>query len=111
LASEQELKQLDKEAKAEVDATVEEGKASPEPETKDLWADVYYKGTEPPVMRGREKDEVSFPCFETFICRDADLHLVRSTFTKRLACPSYFIPAHFFIDPFISSPSISHSCV
>jgi len=50
---------LDKEAKAEVDATVEEAKASPEPETKDLWADVYYKGTEPPpVMRGREKDEV-----------------------------------------------------
>ena len=36
LASEQELKQLDKEAMAEVDAAVDEAKASPEPELKDL---------------------------------------------------------------------------
>jgi pyruvate dehydrogenase E1 component alpha subunit len=35
LASEQELKQFDKEAKAEVNAAVE-AKASPEPELKDL---------------------------------------------------------------------------
>jgi len=35
-ASEQELKQFDKKAKAEVDAAVEEAKASPEPELKDL---------------------------------------------------------------------------
>jgi len=60
LASEQELKQLDKEAKAEVDAAVDEAKASPEPELKDLWTDIYYKGTEPPMMRGREREEVSF---------------------------------------------------
>ncbi|KAF7338769.1 Pyruvate dehydrogenase E1 component subunit alpha [Mycena sanguinolenta] len=58
LASEQDLKQLDKEAKAEVDAAVEEAKASPEPLAKDLWTDVYYKGTEPPFMRGREREEV-----------------------------------------------------
>jgi len=58
LASEQELKQLDKEAKAEVDAAVDEAKASPEPELKDLWTDIYYKGTEPPTMRGREREEV-----------------------------------------------------
>ncbi|KIM47212.1 hypothetical protein M413DRAFT_7776 [Hebeloma cylindrosporum] len=58
LASEQELKQLDKEAKAEVDAAVAEAKASPEPELKDLWTDIYYKGTEPPKMRGRERKEV-----------------------------------------------------
>ncbi|KAJ6608248.1 dehydrogenase E1 component-domain-containing protein [Mycena sp. CBHHK59/15] len=58
LASEQELKQLDKEAKAEVDAAVEEAKASPEPLVKDLWTDIYYKGTEPPYMRGREREEV-----------------------------------------------------
>ena len=51
---------LDKAAKAEVDAAVEEAKASPEPLTKDLWTDIYYKGTEPPYMRGREKEEVRF---------------------------------------------------
>ncbi|EGN95892.1 hypothetical protein SERLA73DRAFT_155145 [Serpula lacrymans var. lacrymans S7.3] len=60
LASEQELKQLDKNAKAEVDEAVEEAKQSPEPLLKDLWTDIYYKGTEPPFMRGREKDEVHY---------------------------------------------------
>jgi len=58
LASEQDLKQLDKDAKAEVDAAVEEAKASPEPLVKDLWTDIYYKGTAPPYMRGREREEV-----------------------------------------------------
>ncbi|KAJ7484320.1 mitochondrial pyruvate dehydrogenase E1 component beta subunit [Mycena latifolia] len=58
LATEQELKQLDKDAKAEVDEAVEEAKASPEPLIKDLWTDIYYKGTEPPYMRGREREEV-----------------------------------------------------
>ncbi|KAF5378315.1 hypothetical protein D9615_008804 [Tricholomella constricta] len=58
LASEQELKLLDKDAKAEVDAAVEVAKAAPEPETKDLWTDIYFKGTEPPFMRGREREEV-----------------------------------------------------
>jgi pyruvate dehydrogenase E1 component alpha subunit len=50
--------QLDKLAKAEVDEAVEEAKASPVPLDKDLWTDIYYKGTEPPYMRGREKEEV-----------------------------------------------------
>jgi hypothetical protein len=47
-----------------VDQAVEEAKASPEPEPKDLWTDIYYKGTEPPFMRGREREEVSTgdPC-------------------------------------------------
>jgi len=58
LATEQELKMLDKEAKAEVDRAVSEAKASPEPELKSLWTDIYYKGTEPPNMRGREREEV-----------------------------------------------------
>ncbi|KAG6898517.1 hypothetical protein C0993_006277 [Termitomyces sp. T159_Od127] len=58
LATEQELKQLDKEAKAEVDKAVEEAKAGPEPEPEDLWTDIYYKGSEPAVMRGREREEV-----------------------------------------------------
>lgn len=58
VATEQELKSLDKAAKAEVDQAVEEAKASPEPTASDLWTDIYYKGTEPPVMRGREREEV-----------------------------------------------------
>jgi len=48
-----------KEAKAEVDAAVEEAKAGLEPELRDLWTDIYYKGTEPPAMSGRER-EVGF---------------------------------------------------
>jgi pyruvate dehydrogenase E1 component alpha subunit len=43
------LQKLDKDAKLEVDQAVEEAKASPEP---DLWADIYYRGTEPPFMKG-----------------------------------------------------------
>jgi pyruvate dehydrogenase E1 component alpha subunit len=49
---------IDKEAKLEVDEAVEEAKKSPEPAVKDLWTDIYYKGTEPPFMRGREREEV-----------------------------------------------------
>ncbi|KDQ61262.1 hypothetical protein JAAARDRAFT_32259 [Jaapia argillacea MUCL 33604] len=60
LATEEELKLLDKEAKVEVDKAVEEAKASPEPLEKDLWTDIYYKGTEPPFMRGREREEVHY---------------------------------------------------
>ena len=58
LASEEDLKAIDKAAKAEVDSAVEEAKASPIPLEKDLWTDIYYKGTEPPNMRGREREEV-----------------------------------------------------
>ncbi|TFK46723.1 mitochondrial pyruvate dehydrogenase E1 component beta subunit [Heliocybe sulcata] len=60
LAPEEDLKRMDKAAKAEVDAAVEEAKASPEPKIEDLWTDVYYKGTEPPFMRGREREEVHY---------------------------------------------------
>ncbi|KIL56643.1 hypothetical protein M378DRAFT_16924 [Amanita muscaria Koide BX008] len=58
LATDQELKQLDKEAKVEVDAAVVEAKRSPEPLAVDLWSDIYSKGNEPPFMRGREREEV-----------------------------------------------------
>ena len=60
LATEEELKAIDKESKTEVDKAVEEAKASPEPDSNDFWTDIYYKGTEPPFMRGREREEVSF---------------------------------------------------
>ena len=52
------VRSLDKEAKAEVDAAVVEAKESPEPRAEDLWTDIYYKGTEPSFMRGREREEV-----------------------------------------------------
>ncbi|THH01647.1 hypothetical protein EW026_g1082 [Hermanssonia centrifuga] len=60
LATEEDLKKFDKEAKAEVDHAVEEAKASPVPLEKDLWTDIYYKGTEPPYMRGREREEIHY---------------------------------------------------
>jgi pyruvate dehydrogenase E1 component alpha subunit len=47
-------------AKVEIDAAVEEAKQSPFPDLKEFWTDIYYKGTEPPFMRGREKEEVHY---------------------------------------------------
>ncbi|TFY77599.1 hypothetical protein EWM64_g6413 [Hericium alpestre] len=58
VATEAELKAIDKEAKATVDKSVEEAKASAFPKEVDLWTDIYYKGTAPPFMRGREREEV-----------------------------------------------------
>ncbi|KAI8462131.1 dehydrogenase E1 component-domain-containing protein [Phakopsora pachyrhizi] len=59
--SEQDLKSIDKKAKAEVDVAVEEAKKSPEPTIeKDMWTDIYYKGTNPKWMRGREKEEIHY---------------------------------------------------
>jgi pyruvate dehydrogenase E1 component alpha subunit len=58
VSTEEDLKMIEKEAKAEVDKAVEEAKASPEPDVKDLWTDVYVKDTEPPFLRGREREEV-----------------------------------------------------
>jgi len=52
---------LDKEAKVTIDNAIEEAKASPEPRIKDLWTDIYYKGTEPPYMRGREREGIVEP--------------------------------------------------
>ena len=57
VASEEDLKKIDKNAKAEVDQAVEEAKASPEPSMEDFWSDVYYAGTEPAYLRGREPEE------------------------------------------------------
>jgi hypothetical protein len=60
---------FDKQAKTQVDKAVEEAKASPVPRPEDLWTDIYYKGTEPPIMRGRERDEVR----RVVLSREADL--------------------------------------
>ena len=58
IVEEAELKEIDKSARSEVDKAVEEAKASPEPDTaKDMWTDIYFEGSAPPFMRGREKEE------------------------------------------------------
>ncbi|KAF9352776.1 alpha subunit of pyruvate dehydrogenase [Mortierella sp. AD094] len=58
IVSEDELKAIDKSARAEVDAAVEEAKASPEPEIEAFWTDVYQKGAGIPYLRGREPEEI-----------------------------------------------------
>ena len=58
---------IEKEAKAVVDQAVEEAKASPEPEPNDLWTDIYYAGTEPSFMRGREREEVSILVYGKYL--------------------------------------------
>jgi len=60
VADEPTLKSIDKKAKEEIETAVEEAKKSPFPDLKDFWTDIYYKGTEPPFMRGREKEEIHF---------------------------------------------------
>ncbi|BGP21067.1 hypothetical protein JCM10213_007585 [Rhodosporidiobolus nylandii] len=70
VATEAELKKIDKEARAEVEKAVEEAKKSPEPsQEKDMWTDIYYKGTNPMWMRGREREEI-----HTFAKDDSDLY-------------------------------------
>ncbi|KAF9792183.1 mitochondrial pyruvate dehydrogenase E1 component beta subunit [Thelephora terrestris] len=60
LASEDELKAIDKASKSEVEKATEEAKSSPIPDMNDFWSDIYYKGTEPTHMRGREREEVHY---------------------------------------------------
>lgn len=60
VVDEQTLKGIDKRAKEEVDQAVEEAKESPEPEAKELWTDIWYPGSEPEFMRGREKEEIHY---------------------------------------------------
>ncbi|KAK4053353.1 alpha subunit of pyruvate dehydrogenase [Microbotryomycetes sp. JL221] len=67
---ESELKKIDKDARTEVEKAVEEAKASPEPaQDKDMWTDIYYKGTNPMYMRGREREEL-----HQFDKKDSDLY-------------------------------------
>ncbi|GAA5848060.1 hypothetical protein JCM11251_001213, partial [Rhodosporidiobolus azoricus] len=58
VVEEAELKKIDKEARAEVERAVEEAKKSPEPGEKVFKGDVYYNGTNPPFLRGREREEL-----------------------------------------------------
>lgn len=69
------VQKMDKDAKAEVDAAVEEAKQSPFPAEDDLWTDIYVKGTEPPFMRGRERDEVNLESDLDYMGCDANIGL------------------------------------
>ncbi|GJN94597.1 hypothetical protein Rhopal_007680-T1 [Rhodotorula paludigena] len=70
VVEEAELKKIDKEARAVVEKAVEEAKASPEPaQDREMWTDVYYAGTNPMFLRGREREEVHH-----FAKNDSDLY-------------------------------------
>jgi pyruvate dehydrogenase E1 component alpha subunit len=59
VTSEEELKQIDKEARAYVDAEVAEAEKMPPPEPtpRILYEDIYVRGSEPQFMRGRTVEE------------------------------------------------------
>ncbi|KAG0307051.1 alpha subunit of pyruvate dehydrogenase [Dissophora globulifera] len=57
LASEEDIKAIDKAAHAEVDKAAELAKKDPEPNVDSLWEHVNVKGTEAPFLRGREPSE------------------------------------------------------
>lgn len=57
VSDENALKQIEKEARAIVDQAQKEAKASPEPNLKNFWTDIYFPGTEPAFLRGREPKE------------------------------------------------------
>jgi len=58
LFTEEELKDIEKKSRAEVDAAVEKAKLSPEPPLTELFTDIYAKGTSPKNMRGRTSFEI-----------------------------------------------------
>ncbi|KAJ2503293.1 alpha subunit of pyruvate dehydrogenase [Coemansia sp. RSA 1972] len=57
VATEEELKIIEKQAKHFIDSELAKAKAEPEPLAADLWNDVYVKGTEVPYLRGRVPEE------------------------------------------------------
>ncbi|KAJ2313086.1 alpha subunit of pyruvate dehydrogenase, partial [Coemansia sp. Cherry 401B] len=57
VASEDDLKAIDKQAKKFVDEELAKAKAEPEPQAHELWDDVYVKGAEVPYLRGRVPEE------------------------------------------------------
>ncbi|GAA5908489.1 hypothetical protein JCM5296_004774 [Sporobolomyces johnsonii] len=56
--SEADLKKIDKDARTEVEVAVEEAKKSPEPAQSAMHDDVYFRGTNPMWLRGREREEL-----------------------------------------------------
>jgi len=60
IITEDELKKIDKEVRAQVDSDVEEAKKSPEPELDSLATSIYFEGTGMPFHRGREAQELHY---------------------------------------------------
>jgi pyruvate dehydrogenase E1 component alpha subunit len=62
IASEEELKRIDKEARSQVDKDVQEAEEMPEPDPNapTLFADIYVRGSEPDYLRGRTPDETYY---------------------------------------------------
>ncbi|KAK5946338.1 alpha subunit of pyruvate dehydrogenase [Knufia obscura] len=62
VCTEDELKQIDKQARADVDAEVAEAEkmAVPDPTAKILFEDIYVRGSEPAYLRGRTTDETYY---------------------------------------------------
>ncbi len=62
VVSEEELKEVDKRARADVDAEVKEAEAMavPPADAKTLFEDIYVRGSEPLWMRGRTVDETHY---------------------------------------------------
>ncbi|ORX56304.1 hypothetical protein DM01DRAFT_1285383 [Hesseltinella vesiculosa] len=60
VATEADLKAIDKDARKEVDEAVKIAEASPEPPLSEFYSDIYQPGTEPPVIRGREPKELYY---------------------------------------------------
>ncbi|CDH55044.1 pyruvate dehydrogenase e1 component alphasubunit [Lichtheimia corymbifera JMRC:FSU:9682] len=60
VATEEQLKAIDKEARKIVDQAVKEAEASPEPDMKEFYTQVYIEGSEPKSIRGREPGETKY---------------------------------------------------
>ncbi|KAI1318346.1 alpha subunit of pyruvate dehydrogenase [Mortierella claussenii] len=58
LTTEDEIRALDKAARAEVDKAAEEAKNDEQPDLEEFWTNVYAKGHEVPFLRGREPEVI-----------------------------------------------------
>ncbi|GAA5805755.1 dehydrogenase E1 component-domain-containing protein [Helicostylum pulchrum] len=58
VATEAELKEMDKKTKKEVDEAQKEAEASPEPNLAEFWTNIYVPGSEPKSIRGRLASDV-----------------------------------------------------
>ena len=56
--SAEEMKAIEKEIRAEIDQAVKDAKAAREPDVKELYTEIYCKGTEPVRARGCAPDEI-----------------------------------------------------
>jgi pyruvate dehydrogenase E1 component alpha subunit len=58
VASEADLKAIDKEARKIVDEALKIAEAAPEPSLKEFYTDIYQPGSWPAPIRGREPNEI-----------------------------------------------------